>query len=127
MRTGNYPREILLKILEIIGFEDDKEAFVDEFLKNIQLQAVADLIQTLPTERQTEIKDQLAKNSNNPAGIASILNQHFTQTQVGEALQLAAKKAMTGYLEAIKPTLSPAQKEGLVDLFREFQPAPSSA
>ena len=40
----NKHRDVLLKILDAIGYQDNKESFVSEFEKNIQLQALDDLI-----------------------------------------------------------------------------------
>ena len=50
------PKEILEEILNIIQFKDDKEKFMDQFFKNIKLQALLDLANTLPQDKKNGFK-----------------------------------------------------------------------
>lgn len=116
----NNPKNILLKILEIIGYSDNKEIFADEFLKNIQAQSVIDLIQSLPQDKQSQIKKQLLTNPNDPNKVADVLKLYFNNEQIQEALKNASKTAMEEYIEAISPTLSSTQKNNLVTLSQQL-------
>lgn len=111
---------ILLKILEIIGYSDNKNEFVDEFLKNIQMQSVIDLIQSLPQDQQSQIKKQLSVNPNDPNKAADVLKSYFNNEQIQEALKNASKTAMEEYIKAINPTLSSTQKNNLITLSQQL-------
>ncbi|MBI2613617.1 MAG: hypothetical protein HYW62_02500 [Candidatus Levybacteria bacterium] len=114
---------ILLKILEIIGYSDDKDAFVDEFLKNVQMQSVIDLIQSLPQDKQSEIKEKLAQIQNDQNKASDLLKAYFTEEQIQEALKNSSKKAMEEYIKAINPTLSSAQKNNLITFSQQINPS----
>ncbi len=114
---------ILLKILEIIGYSENKEAFVDEFLKNVQMQSVIDLIQSLPQDKQSEIKDQFSKIQNDQNKASDLLKSYFTEEQIQEALKNSSKTAMEEYIKAINPTLSSTQKNNLITFSQQLNPS----
>lgn len=97
---------ILLKILEAIDFNQDKETFVAEFLKNIHLQSLIDLIKTLPSDKQEEIRSQLSAKPDDPKRISEILGNYFSQDQMQESLKNASKEAISNYIQYISETLS---------------------
>mgnify|MGYP001582613593 CR=1 FL=1 len=119
----NTPNDILLKILDVIDYGDNKHAFIDEFIKNVQLQSLLDLISTLPTDKQEEIKTKLSTNVNDADKVASTLGAYFTQSQMQDALEVASKNAITKYIETINGTLSVSQKQELANAFQELQTA----
>ncbi len=69
----NNSKYTLLAILEAIKYEGDKEAFAAEFLRNVHLQSLLDLVATLPSDKQAEIKNQLSANSNDPEKLSKAL------------------------------------------------------
>lgn len=115
-------RNTLLKILDIIEFSDDKSTFVDEFLRNVQLQSLDNLIQSLPEDKQKEIRQNLSRNSDNPKKVAEILKMHFTEAQMQKALETVSKTAIETYFKTINETLSPAQKNNLASFFEQLKP-----
>ncbi|MBI4084827.1 MAG: hypothetical protein HY431_02875 [Candidatus Levybacteria bacterium] len=119
----NTPRDLLLKILEVIDYSDDKEAFISEFIKNVRLQSLLDLISTLPTDKQEEIKTKLTTNVNDADKVASTLGAYFTPSQMQDALETASKDAITKYVETINRVLSVSQKQELANTFQELQTA----
>lgn len=119
----NTPHDLLIKILEVIDYSDDKDAFISEFTKNVHLQSLLDLISTLPADKQEEIKTKLTPNVNDADKVASTLSAYFTQSQMQDALEAASKDAMTKYVETISPTLSAPQKQELATTFQELQTA----
>lgn len=104
-------KDILLKILEIIGYEDDKEAFVNAFLVNIQLQALNALLAEVPPEKKSEIEKEITSDSPDKY---QVLQSHFTQEQIEKALNESADKAVQEYIESIDETLTEDQRQGLV-------------
>jgi len=119
----NTPHDLLLKILKVIDYNEDKEAFISEFIKNVRLQSLLDLISTLPTDKQEEIKAKLTSNANDAVKVTSTISAYFTQSQMQDALETASKDAITKYVETINHTLSVSQKQELANTFQELQPA----
>lgn len=109
----NNHKEILLKLLEVIGYKDDKDAFVSEFERNIHLQSIADLVRSLPLERQEEVKQKLNQDPDSPEKGAAILKSYFSEPQILDALESAAKNSLTKYIQAIRLTLTDLQRENL--------------
>jgi hypothetical protein len=91
----NTARDILLKILTAIDYSDNREARTGEFLRNIHLQSLVNLMQSLPSEKQTEIKQQLSENTDSSEKLASLLKDYFSQRELHQALENAAKDAVT--------------------------------
>lgn len=113
-------RELLLKILNIIGYTGNKESYIDEFLRNIPLLALEDLILTLLPQTQQEIKQKLADNYQDPEMVAIIVREYFSDLEFEEALKDAAKNSITNFIQKINPTLSDTQREEILKLFEEF-------
>lgn len=107
----------LFKILEIIDYQDNKEKFVEEFLKNLQLQSFLDLMQALPEDKRPEIEKQLQNASNNPGELASKIKTYFNEEQLKKSLENTTKNALANYIQAIQSSLSVMQKDNLAKLF----------
>jgi DNA-binding GntR family transcriptional regulator len=117
----NNARDITLKILDAIDFSDNREAHADEILQNINLLSLVNLMQSLPVEKQTEVKQQLSENEGNPEKIAALLKEHFSQQQLHQALEKTTKDTITQYIQTIMPTLSANHKEKLLRVMEEVE------
>ena len=104
----NKIKPIIIKVLDIVGYEGDEEKFVVKFLENVQLQAVADLASTLSQETQDKIKH------------GANIGEYFSKEQFAQALKDATKKAFVEYLQGLKNLLSPSQKTDLTKLLSEI-------
>src|SRR6266699_3846044 len=98
------PRDIIVAVLTIIGYEDDKEAYADEFIKNGEKQAIADAIKALPERKQEEIKQQLFW-THVQEKTKAIIAANVTPEQYRETLQKDVQTAFQGLIEEIIPTL----------------------
>ena len=119
--NNNY-KDILLKVLEAIGYSDNKEVFIEDFVKNIDMQAVADLIESMPSDKQSEIKQKLIEAQNDQIKSSDLLKAYFTEGQMQEALKNSSKNMMEEWIKTITPTLSQAQKKNLSALFQQLSP-----
>jgi len=113
-------KNILIKILETINYSEDKDEFVAEFLKNIQLESLLDLINTLPSNKQEDIKNQLSKSSDNQKKVAEILEIYFLQDQIQQSLENVSKNAVIKYIQTISQTLSDSQRANLIEVLESF-------
>lgn len=113
-------KDLLVKILTTIGYSENKEEFVNQFMLNIHLQSLLDLISTLPTDKQEEIKSTLARSQNHVDKITRTLSSYFSKTQVQDALEVTSKNSIEKYIEAINHTLSASQRKELAKIFQEL-------
>jgi hypothetical protein len=107
------PRETLKTILEIIGYEGDKEQFATQFLELVFKQAFTDYYMTLPDDKKKELDDKFGTDEKvNMAQLSQLTqdNAEFTK-----AVQKSAESMLVGYIEEILPALDGAQKDKLQD------------
>ena len=116
----NTPHDLLLKILTTIGYSNNKEEFISEFIININLQSLLDLISTLPTNEQEEIKKNLARSANYVDKTTRTLNSYFSKIQIENALEAASKNAIKKYIECINHALSTHQRQQLAKISQEL-------
>lgn len=114
-------KTVLLKILDLVNYEEDKNAFADEFIGLVQMQAIANLMIGLPHDKQDAIKAELNADTNNPEKVAAVIKANFSEDQLQKAVESAATKGLTDWMKAVESTLSDAQKQKLADLSQEFQ------
>jgi hypothetical protein len=122
-------KTILLDILTAIGYNEDKEVFIEKFIKNIELQSFMDLMQGLPQNKQEELEGQLATVSNDPKKILQTSKGYFSEEQLQQTLQNVTKDAVSNYITAISDTLSDGQRENLTQILKKYsssQPVPSN-
>lgn len=79
------PKEIIIQILDIVGYGDGKQAFADQLLSLCQQQAIIDLNQ----------------------------RKNFSKEQHLETLRKATEKIISDYILTISPKLSDAQRNNL--------------
>lgn len=118
--------DLLLKILQAVEYQDDKEVFVLKFEKNIFLQSIADLIKSLPLEKRDELKLEL-NQLENPEVALETLKNNFTDSQVQDAIKKSAKDSIKKYIQSINPTLSEPQKNNLMKVLKEIEQTSAQA
>lgn len=122
----NDPKAILLRILDTIGYSEDREKFATEFLQNVTHQALIDLFNTLPQDKKDQAKEQIKSVGDNPQALEQVLKTYFTQSQIQDALQNASKNAVAEYIKTIDPTLSETQRTNLMNFSKELNQTNSS-
>lgn len=116
----NDPKQILIKILEIIGYSEDKDKFATEFLQNVSLQSLLDLFNTLPQDKKDQMQKDISLAGSDAVKLQKILKNYFSEEQINTALQNSSKNAITEYIKTIEPTLSDPQKQSLTNYFNEI-------
>ena len=123
----NDPKPILIKILEIIDYAEDKEKFAAEFLQTISLQTLLGLINTLPQDKKDLPQQKIHGIENDAVKMQEELKNYFTQNQLEQAIENSAKNAVEEYIKTIEPTLSDSQKQNLTNYFNEIAKNSTSA
>lgn len=105
-------KSIILKTLDIIGYEDDKEDFANKYVDGCYKKTIAGLLETLPKEKQDELTGSITSDSS-PEQIKDILLKYFSQEQFTEALEKAVGDSFKEYIDSVTLTLSDSQKTEL--------------
>lgn len=113
--SDNPVRKLLVKLLSIVGYQDDLEQGANEFLNLIKDQAILDLVQSLPTEEQEKYKE-IKTSDFDPEKASQMIQSHFSAEDIQTALNKASKSIITDYLNTINSSLSVEQKQALQDL-----------
>jgi len=121
------PKAIILNVLDIIGYEDDKKTYADTFMQLCRKQALIAAIQSLPRHQQEACSKELMQTSDEQEK-SNILAKYITPRQYQHALQNAAQTLFSEFIKTLIPTLSPEQLTSLqtyLDALTQQQPPPS--
>ena len=98
-------KDVLIEILTIAGYPNDKEKFIKEFEALNILEAILSVYKELPPDQQELVK----ANSDNP----HILQKHIPQEAYKSALMHVTGRAIQDLVHNVAPMLSFEQKEKL--------------
>ena len=115
------PKTLIIEVLTLIGYEENKEAYATAFIQNCEKQALLDLLTALPQEKQSELKQRLG-GVTDLAQQKVILFEYITLEQYTTALQNASQTAFEGLMEEILPTLSTEQADRLQAYLQSLTP-----
>ncbi|MBI2327192.1 hypothetical protein HYU92_02630 [Candidatus Curtissbacteria bacterium] len=107
-------KEFILKILEIIGYQDDKEAFVEDFFTTIKQRTATKMLQEIPQEK-LQVFEESATTDTNPS-----IDQVASAEQLEQAFQNEYDALLSEWFDDIKTSLSSDQIKNLSDLFGQF-------
>ena len=117
----NNTQDILLQILAIIGPRNGKERDIADFLTLIEMQALVDLIESLPPEKQKQVTEQFMTLPDEPQKAEKILSPYYTREQMRERLREATKKAIAQQIvEPHNHQLSTSQRERILSLLEQL-------
>ena len=120
MNTDKNTKDILLKVLGMIGYQGNKEEFINQFLKNCTQQALLDLCSQLSKDKEQQLTSLQQENldSNN---IIEKIEDIVGIQEFKSSLQKTTEIAFTEYFNEINPTLSNTQKDQLQSYFQTLQ------
>lgn len=98
-------RSILFKTLDIIGYADDKEEFVNRYLQNCYELTIEKLLQTLPKEKQEELR-KFISSQDTTEQIREKLLKNFSKDQLLQTLDKVVEEYFVDYLNSVAPALN---------------------
>jgi hypothetical protein len=107
------PKTILLKVLVIIGYQNDKEKFISEFLSICFKKAFIKCVESMPLNIKNTIKKKIVKVGDNPLKMQEILTEFVPEEKYDEILFAESLNTFIEYLQAVIPTLKENQKKEL--------------
>lgn len=109
---GKTPKQIIIDILDIIGYENDKDKYAENFLSVCFGQAISNLTSTLSPEKQTEFKEKIVALKSEPE-LYNTLIEYFPKQEYEKAIQDASKATLGDYISSITPMLTLEQNNKL--------------
>ncbi len=105
------PKQIILQVLEIIGYTDNKEKFANEFLGLILQKSINNLAEKLPQDKIDQLRQRISLTG--PEKFENLLKDYFSGEELNESVKKVSENMFREYLEEVKPTLNDTQKENL--------------
>lgn len=99
----------ITEILNIIGYSEDKETFINNFVEISLNMVLNNLILTISEEKQIEFRQRISLVDQ--GNQIKIFNEYFTQEKVEVEIQKVFSANLADYLKEILPLLSVEQKD----------------
>jgi len=112
------PKDIIIDVLNIIGYQGEKDNFANELLNICEKQALINLIKMLSNEKQVSLN----KDINESDMPSEILDKYFDSNRKNKALEEATAQIIQDYIKTIMPTLNAEQMANLEDHFKSMKP-----
>jgi Na+-translocating ferredoxin:NAD+ oxidoreductase RnfG subunit len=110
------PKETLEKILTIVNYEGDKDAFITSYLALCQQNTLIALLEDLSEEERTSLEQKLDAKTT-PEEKQEVLKSQFSEEQLTEASYNETKKSFGEIMQKLLPTLDDNQKNQLKQYF----------
>ncbi len=107
-------KAVLLEILTIISYEDNKVNFVEQFFALILSEAIAETMTSLPPENKKKLEAEL-KEDMTLEEARSVMHKYISQEKFDARIQELTTAQLTDYLDTIYPTLSEETSQKLTD------------
>lgn len=117
---NNDPKKIITQVLEIIGYEDDKESYTNSFLELCYQKALLVLIDKLSEEKQQQLNQRLSLTSADEK--RKLFEEYFSKEDIEEAMKNAAKVTFEEFIKSVEPTLNDDQRNKLTDYLNSLNP-----
>lgn len=112
MNPKKSSKKILIEVLTIIDYKDNKEIFISKFLKLCIQKALMDILLIASDNNKKEII-KLSEMNLNPEELERKLKDTVGENLLNSSLEKATEEVFTQYLESIYSTLSNSQNESL--------------
>jgi len=112
-------KSVIEKVLTLVGYQDDKDAFVNEFMSLCMRKSLADYGELLPEERK-KILQQILQESD-PSKVKEEIEPYITTEEFGKILTQNTQMLLQDYFQTIMPTLSEEQKKNLDAYFASLK------
>jgi hypothetical protein len=116
------PRDVIIQVLSIVDYKNDKEAAVDKFLSICEKLALINLIDSLTGEEKTNLQQKLTTVQEGTDEYNDVTKQYFTEEKYSQAIKKAGEKVFAEYLSSIMGSLSSEQQNKLFQYLGSLAP-----
>lgn len=103
--------QLLLKILEIIDFKENKNVFIADFISLVNEKALINVLKGLPGGTQTHLEERLKNKTLDEQ--KQILQESIQLDDLTKELARVTQELLSNYIDTIMPTLHDDQLEKL--------------
>jgi hypothetical protein len=111
------PKETIIKILEIIEYQGNRDKFAMEFINLCFQKTFLDLLKDIPEDEIEILKSKLNDAQNNDEMI-KLLEKYIESERLITTLKIRSMELFEDYVESILPTLSEVKKVELINYLK---------
>ena len=114
-------KDILVQIIDVIGLPVWRDQDIDDFLGMAEVEAMADLLEPLPKDKQGPIIKKMIAPKKTPQDIERMFGQYYTPAQMQEAVVTRMKKQITKHIvNLLDEPLTHAKRERVYVLLEQL-------
>lgn len=111
--------EMIIKILNIVAYPKDKQAFVQNFYTLVVKETLIVLIKTLPEDDQNNLKVELAQDISSD-NVQKVLYAYVGKEKYQSTLRDITQKLFNEFVKAISKDLPDKKKQQVREYLRSF-------
>jgi hypothetical protein len=106
------PKQLIIQILNIIGYEKDKEKFAEEYWNICIENVIFKLISNFDDNKKIELQNKISLLKQND-NIEKLLLEYFSEDEYKEAVKTESQTMFVEYINTLLPTLNEEQVKKL--------------
>jgi hypothetical protein len=114
-------RDILVQIIDVIGLPAWRDQDIDDFLGIAEVEAMADLLEPLPKDKQGPIMKKMIAPNKTPQDIELMFGHYYTPAQMQDAVVTRLKKQIGQHIvNLLDKPLTNAKRERVLALCEQL-------
>ena len=114
-------KDILVQIIDVIGIPAWRDKNIEDFLGIAEVEAMADLLEPLPKDKQGPILKKMIAPNKSPQDIERVLGEYYTPAQMQDAVVTRMKKQITQHIVHLSDApLTHAKRERVYALLEQL-------
>jgi hypothetical protein len=114
-------KDILVQIIDVIGLPAWRDQDIDDFLGIAEVEAMADLLEPLPKDKQGPILKKMITPKKTPQDIERMFGRYYTPAQMQDAVVTRMKKQITQHIvHLLDAPLTHAKRERVLALLEQL-------
>jgi hypothetical protein len=114
-------RDILVQIIDVIGLPAWRDQDIEDFLGIAEVEAMMDLLEPLPKDKQAPIMKKMIAPKKTPQDIEQMFGRYYTPAQMQEAVVTRMKKQITQHIvHLLDAPLTHAKRERVYVLLEQL-------
>ena len=114
-------KDILVQIIDVIGLPAWRDQDIDDFLGIAEVEAMADLLEPLPKDKQGPIIKKMIAPNKTAQDIERMFGRYYTPAQMQDAVVTRMKKQITHHIvHLLDAPLTHAKRERVYVLLEQL-------
>ncbi|MCR4324079.1 MAG: hypothetical protein NUV69_00120 [Candidatus Curtissbacteria bacterium] len=118
------PANVVKNVLEIVGYEGDKDRFAEEFLILCEDKVLGEMTSSMPNDKKEELAKKLSAETD-PVKTLSILREYIDPEEYKRRLKSVSEEIFAAYFRQVMPSLSTDQKKQIEGYMKSFNNTPA--